>query len=403
MRVALCLFWMGCWTLTAVAEPPPPPPTSMRIVDGSETTSWPAVGALISLPDRSTGCTATLVGCQTALIAAHCLCAQEECTAQGPLVPASSLGFALQYGPAVGIDSYDVHPDFSDKTQVNDVAVLHLDQPIPGVLPAAVNQIQKPAFGSRGTTLGYGITGETDEESAGLKREGQYSSVDCALEGLPNESRLCWLFAPGDSGICSGDSGGPDFVDLGGVTVLAGLHTAASGCSVGAVGLSQDVFFFRQWIVDHVGADLAAVCPGLPWIGQPQTEVEAFTDDVAAGPAVHSVVVDPSTDVLRFNLNADETLGSDLDLLVKMGSAPSAGDFDCESAQAGSFESCEIASPGAGVWFAAVTRLTGLTNRYQLVVSQYDTDAIFLDGFESGDTSAWSSSQGRAEEKPPTH
>lgn len=344
-----------------------------KVVNGQGSTDFPAVGALVSASDRGAICTATLIGCRTVLTAAHCLCQREECDVSGPLVPASSLAVSFQYGPVVRVASYDVHPNFSDREQVDDVAILHLTQSVPGIAPATINTTRTPSFGTRGTVLGYGLASENNESSAGIKRIGRYSSINCNEDGLPNATNLCFFFAPSDAGICSGDSGGPDFVDFGQGPVLAGIHTASTSCSPGAISLSQDVYSYRNFIAQQAGSDLGRACTDLPLIGSSDVTTRSWSGAASGNPS-HTFNVPAGTERLRLALNATEPPGGDLDLLLRAGAPPTDGLFDCRSDMDGSVEFCEVVQPAAGTWHATVARRSGSGVEYQLTLALFGGD-----------------------------
>ena len=94
--------------LDAVHAPPP-----ARIVNGTPTSDFPAVGMLI-VADKL--CTATLIGCSTVLTAAHCFCAPantfQQCQRAGLPDPSQVL-FLSQYAPPMRASGFVIHPDYN--------------------------------------------------------------------------------------------------------------------------------------------------------------------------------------------------------------------------------------------------------------------------------------------------
>jgi hypothetical protein len=227
-----------------------------RIVNGVETFDYPSVGALLYTNYEGTGltpdCTATLVGCQTVLTAAHCVCFYPGTPDNPELVPMMGqqcitlgvaeairprLVFSLPDAGEFHVAAVSVHPR-PRKRVGGDLALLLLDRPVTGIVPAAINFVAKPAFGTPGVIVGFGassaVGGALNAEGAGIKRTGRIVTHECGISGAQNDTQVCWGFdepvgPPGeDSDTCYGDSGGPLFVNAGEGLVLAGVTSSGS-------------------------------------------------------------------------------------------------------------------------------------------------------------------------------
>src|SRR5262245_57498918 len=91
-----------------------PPRVLPRIVNGTYTSLYPSPGALLFGSDPSsagTWCTATLIGCDTFLTAAHCVCDRSGPQCQS-LDPVSRLVF-LQHVGFAQIASIVVPPEYA--------------------------------------------------------------------------------------------------------------------------------------------------------------------------------------------------------------------------------------------------------------------------------------------------
>jgi hypothetical protein len=249
-----------------------------RIVNGVTTQARPTTAAILFGSARRALCSGTLIGCQTVLTAAHCVCADDTASTCGTPDP-SDVAVYLQHGGIVGVAAIDVHPAYAF-AEASDVAVLTLVAPVWGIVPTPINTTATPGAGATGTIAGFGISGGRAGGS-GLKREGVVTTTSCAAE-VPEPAHVCWSFAepigpPGtDSNTCSGDSGGPLFVDLGAGEVLAGVTSGGSAGNCLPPDLSYDanVFENRDFIQSIGGSDLAnATCGPLSHVGDPETAV----------------------------------------------------------------------------------------------------------------------------------
>jgi len=229
----------------------------------------PATGALLfgTTPETAAlACTGTLIGCETFLTAAHCVCETDgpDCTGPRPPDPGSYHVY-LQHAGFFEVTSIALRSDFA--FPVADVAVLKLGRPVAGVTPAALNTLQTPPTGSAGRIVGFGRSGGSSEDY-GLKRSGNVTTATCT-GGVSNVTSVCWNFTnpvgpPGeDSGTCNGDSGGPLFVDLGAGPSLAGITSGGDSASCLAPDASFDanVFFYRSWIASEAGRGMLGPWP----------------------------------------------------------------------------------------------------------------------------------------------
>src|SRR6185295_18265386 len=92
-------------------------PGTPRIVHGVLTAEYPSTGALLSPGNPGTAsliCSGTLIGCNTFLTAAHCVCDTEgrDCQGAGAPNPSGYLVF-LQHGGIFAVSSIAVNPNYS--------------------------------------------------------------------------------------------------------------------------------------------------------------------------------------------------------------------------------------------------------------------------------------------------
>jgi hypothetical protein len=139
-------------------------------------------------------CSGTLIGCQTFLTAAHCICTipgvtaldGAQCNASpAQLDPTRFLVF-FQHAGSFRVAGVAVHPGYIPDT-ASDLALLRLASPVEGIAPTAINTVAKPAFGTMATIAGFGATQAWLRSSAAASRRARRSIPTCS--GIAIESR----------------------------------------------------------------------------------------------------------------------------------------------------------------------------------------------------------------------
>jgi hypothetical protein len=362
-----------------VADDNPPAP---RIVNGLSTFGFPSTGALLSPGDPATasaGCSGVMIGCETFLTAAHCVCPGDGATcAAEPPDPSSFLVY-LQHAGFFAVASIALRSDYS--FPVADVAVLALAAPVTGIVPTPIDTAG-PAFGSAGTIVGFGRSGGPLFDY-GIKRYGQIETAPCPAE-ISDVTSVCWDFTvpmgpPGDdSNTCNGDSGGPLFVDYGSGPVVAGVTSGGfnTTCLADDTSFDAKVAHYSTWIEQQGGADLAnTACGTGGQVGDGETAVFGFAGQVdgATPDQIHSVDVEPGRGLLRVSMNARDTSSRNFDLYVKAGSPPTTSDFDCAATGVSQYGFCEFAQPASGTWYVLIHRVAG-GGEYQSTVTLFGPD-----------------------------
>ncbi len=353
-----------------------------RIVNGLFTSEYPSSGALLvgsSSASASLECSGTLIGCETFLTAAHCVCDTigGECQLGGPAAP-DPAGFwvFLQHGGIFAVTSIAVRPDYYFPR--GDVAVLHLASPVSGVRPAPIDRTETPSVGTPGTIVGFGSSGGVDY---GLKRVGQITSAPCTPPDPVNATLTCWNFEapvgpPGtDSDTCFGDSGGPLFVDFGCGDSVAGVTSGGSRniCAPTDHSFDADVFTYHAYVDAVGGPDVGmSACGAMPQAGDAGAVITGFTGELgnATPEASEMITVAPGTTRLRVALNAIDDGVADFNLYVRFGAPPTTSVFDCAGVGSGQFAVCDVATPAAGTWYALVRRVTG-AGTYQVTATTF--------------------------------
>jgi hypothetical protein len=351
-----------------------------RVVNGLYTSEYPTVGALLKGADGDSAgawCTGTMIGCSTFLTAAHCVCdgVGTECQPGAPGAPDPAGYFVfLQHAGLFAVDRIAVRTDFDFPT--GDVAVVTLAAPVTGIRPTPLQLSGSPAFGTAGTIVGFGRSGDGNGDYL-LKRAGAVDTANC--EPNSNTTLVCWNYEdpvgpPGaDANTCNGDSGGPLFVAGACGAVIAGITSGGNSDECTPLDRSYDanVYTYRSYIQAAGGSDLGNVsCGGMPQVGEAGTVVEGVTDSLSASDTddVHGFTLPAGLQEARFSMNGVDEGGADFDLYVKAGAPPTTSNYDCRAIGSGQTGYCAFAAPAAGDWYVLVRRAGG-AGVYQATVT----------------------------------
>jgi Trypsin len=177
----------------------------------------PEVGALLAPEAYSDGtwaaCSGTLISPTVFLTAAHCDLG----------VNRVAVTFDPVYDPATGTEfwgTWHADPGYTQaQNDPHDIAVVVLDQPVPGITPArlpAAGSLDGLRPGTRFTSVGYGAQSVTIDHGPSFHyADIRYVATGGLLAVNPSWLRISMNPARGDGGTCYGDSGGPNFLGAG--------------------------------------------------------------------------------------------------------------------------------------------------------------------------------------------
>lgn len=199
---------------------------------------------------RGSLCTGTALARDLVLTGGHCV------------APAATYRVLLPdiKPPGLAIRSIAIHPRYSPKDYASgrvtaDVALLKLEQPLPAdIVPATLAPATSVAPGDRFVIAGYGGTSPGGEAGNGVPR-----AAALVATGKPGNLQIR-LFDPATRdarpglGACTGDSGGPAFVESGGAFAVIGvvswaLGAANTGGCGGLTGVTP-LLLYRGWVID---------------------------------------------------------------------------------------------------------------------------------------------------------
>lgn len=227
------------------------------ITNGTIDNSHQAVAYLeISSSQGAFACTATLIGKTTLLSAAHCLLDEDG------NVDVKAITAYFGNTPYVAT-SWVAHPDYNHGG--SDVAIIKLAQEPAGIIPYALYS-QAPVVNQEITIVGYGITADNLSDS-GTKRVAKnlvvgVDDIDINYKGTGS----------GYGSICSGDSGGPSFIEVNGQEIVVGVHSYGLGKYCG-----EDEYDSRVDVV-------------IPWIKQFDSSISVFESATDAQDMIPPVV-----------------------------------------------------------------------------------------------------------------
>jgi hypothetical protein len=338
-----------------------------RIVQGTLTSAYPSTGALLVVDgNEQITCSGVMIGCETFLTAAHCVCPQGKAPCQGDDAPDPfDVNVYLDNAGFFPADVVIVHPDYD--FPVADVAVVKLLFAPTSIPPSTLATMSTP-LGTPGTIVGFGTSGGNDD-ATGLKRFGSVVTAACPND-VSETTSVCWKFTGVGSNSCAGDSGGPLFLADGSVAGTTSGGTK-SNCLANDSSYDANVPYYHDWIAEQAGDDLAnTVCGDLPQIGQPGSTVTAFTGELDrdATEAFHTVVVPENTEELRIGMHGTDDGRADFDLSARFDAPPTDDDFDCDDSFPGQYAYCEVFYPDPGTWHVRVKRVAG-EGAYQLSVT----------------------------------
>jgi secreted trypsin-like serine protease len=238
----------------ALLSAPTAEAASSRIVGGTTTTTT-AYPFMMQITDASQNqfCGGTLVSATKVVTAAHCLVGETNSSVR---VVGGRTYLNGTNGTVARVSDIWVHPDYTDVTKGNDVAVLTLSTSMP-YTPASYVDSSDTGVYAAGTTariIGWGTTSSGGSSSNQLRTATvpTVSNSSCASSYGSNflaSDMICAGYTSGGIDTCQGDSGGP--LIIGGV--LAGITSWGEGCAqAGHPGIYTRLTTFSDEVTEQV-------------------------------------------------------------------------------------------------------------------------------------------------------
>ena len=239
------------------------PTHAAPVIGGQEEPGFPSVVSLGAEFGETTfsACSGNLITPRIVLTAAHC----GEDIPESVIIKVGRAFFGASiesYDHAIGFEEYLSHPDYVELSGwhlgQNDVGVAILAEDAP-VQPTFVNttELTDADLGRAVKSVGFGVHDAAAGTGSGIKR-----SADLTLDELREQFMVSYATDDGTT-ICSGDSGGPQFIDVDGVWVQAAVHSWADVDCVTYSGSTRTDLTW-EWVLEqveeyHGSRDLCAI------------------------------------------------------------------------------------------------------------------------------------------------
>lgn len=311
---------------------------------------------MVYLSSSSSGqnayCGGSLIANDWVITAAHCIGSGTIYIAAGVYnrnTSNSSNTFVVQ--------SRFVHPNYSNVSNGNDIALLKLSSPVPTSLVDVYAQLPSisldVAFAGTGDSLkviGWGTTSSGGSQSNTLLEVvvPVTSEAVCnrAYRNIDYNSQICAGFTNGGRDSCQGDSGGPLLFTDGGQDYVAGLVSFGQGCAApNFPGVYTRTSGFLNWVDSIISDDTG---------GTDDVEELRDGDSVSISGTTGQEIVFTIDVPSGAQLDVSIAGGSgDADLYTRFGSQPTTTSYDCRPYRNGNNESCSDTN-AAGTYFIMV-------------------------------------------------
>lgn len=230
------------------------------IVNGTEINapdpdSKRAVLLLIQSGETITSCTGVVISNRVILTAGHCVKGAKKTGIIA--VFNTEMTCSPGFNASKSITSVDIltHEDYKgDSRAKDDLAMVKLESPIPASYrPQELYDGQSPLSSDDVLMIGYGITSEGKSDSLRLRK----TIKSFKNEAAQKDQNIGFDQRTASGGVCTGDSGGPVYVQVGGQFKLIGVNSIVMGKSNETACHTMSMAMYMPAFADWVEKGLA--------------------------------------------------------------------------------------------------------------------------------------------------
>ncbi|CAD7670621.1 unnamed protein product [Nyctereutes procyonoides] len=242
-----------------------------RLVNGKVTRRGESPWQVVLLDSKKKlACGAVLIHTSWVLTAAHCM---EDSKKLIVRLGEYDLRRWEKGEMDVDIKEILIHPNYSKSTTDNDIALLHLAQPVifsqtivPICLPdSGLAERELTQVGQETVVTGWGYRSETKRNRTFVLNfinipVAPHNECIQAMYNMISENMLCAGILGDSRDACEGDSGGPMVTSFRGTWFLVGLVSWGEGCGrLHNYGIYTKVSRYLDWIHSHIRGEEASL------------------------------------------------------------------------------------------------------------------------------------------------
>ena len=199
-------------------------------------------------------CTGAPISNRVILTAAHCLKGADKTSVTVVFHPEMTCASGYDISKSIPSTDILVHKKYDGKSNADsDLGLVKLAAPIPASYPVqSIYDGESPVSSDQVLMIGYGISNEGAEDSLFLRKVTKSFKNQTSLR----EQNIIFDQRGDSGGVCSGDSGGPVYVQVDGQYKIIGINSvvAAKDEKTACHGVSVGMYMpsFSDWVKENI-------------------------------------------------------------------------------------------------------------------------------------------------------